>query len=181
MKQIVPKVSRRAQRSGTLRKQAGAALVEYAFVGMIFLTLIFGIGAFGHALFAYHFVNEVAKEATRYAAVRGANCANDSSCAASNSASGVAGPTSQSDVTAFVKSLAPQSIDPSKLTVTATWPGPASPQICTSAVNGVGPWPSNSPGCTVQVQVQYTYTMIFPLISNSPINLASTSEMLIAN
>lgn len=161
--------------------QAGAALVEYAFIAMIFLTLIFGISGFGHALFAYHFVNEVAKEGARYAAVRGSTCASDSSCTAANSATGTAGPTTQADITAYVRSLAPQSINTAQLTATATWPGPSSPTICTVAVNGAGPWASNAPGCSVQVRVTYNYTFIFPLIRSTSFNMSSTSEMIIAH
>src|SRR5437016_12657983 len=112
------------ERSKSRRSETGAALVEYAFIVILFLSLIFGISGFGHALFAYHHVNEAAKEATRYAVVRGLNCANDGSCAASNSASGTAGPTSQSDIQAYVASLTPPSIDPAKVVATATWPGP---------------------------------------------------------
>src|SRR5262249_3356086 len=155
---------------------AGAALVEYAFIGMIFLTLIFGISGFGHALFAYHFVNEAAKEAARYAAVRGATCGTDSSCTAANSATGTAGPTTQADIAAYVNSLAPQSINTALVTTTATWPGPGSPPICSGVYNGAGPWPPKSPGCTVQVQVQYSYSFIFPLIRSTALNMSSTAE-----
>ncbi|SRR6266478_5723368 len=166
--------------------ERGAALVEYAFVLIIFLSLIFGISGFGHALFAYHYANEAAKEATRYAAVRGLNCSNDGSCVASNSASGTAGPTSQTDIQAYVASITPQSIDSSQVVATATWPGPSSPAICFNDVTlkdgtVVAKVPNNSPGCTVQVQVQYPYNFVFPLIHTSTLTLSSTSEMVIVH
>jgi Flp pilus assembly protein TadG len=181
------------------RKERGASLVEYAFILILFFSLIFGVSGFGHALYAYHFVNEAAKEATRYAAVRGATCANDAdggSCQTSNSASGTAGPTSQTDVVSYVTSITPPSIDSSKVTVTATWPGPASPPICFHNVTlpdgtVVPKWPDKSPGCSAQVTVAYPYNFIFPLLpavttttapcTNPGFCLKSTSEIFIAH
>jgi Flp pilus assembly protein TadG len=166
--------------------QRGAALVEYAFIAIIFLGLLFGIGGFGHALFVYHHLNNVAKEATRYAAVRGLNCSQDSSCVASNSASGVAGPTDQSDVQAYVLSITPPGIDTSQITTTATWPGPDSPAICFHDITLPGgatvpKIPDNSPNCTVQVQIQYNHTFVFPLIRATSINMTTSSEMVIVH
>ena len=181
------------------RRDCGASLVEYAFILIIFFAVIFSISGFGHVLFAYHFVNEAAKEATRYAAVKGSTCANDAdggSCQSTNSASGTAGPTSQSDVAAYVTSITPQSIDPTKLTVTATWPGPASPPLCFHDVTlkdgtVVPKLPDKSPGCTAQVTVAYPYTFIFPLLPTTTTTtapcttagfcLSSTSEMFISH
>jgi Flp pilus assembly protein TadG len=191
--------SKVVERSKSRRSETGAALVEYAFIVILFLSLIFGISGFGHALFAYHHVNEAAKEATRYAAVRGFNCANDQdggSCQASNSASGTAGPTTQSDIQAYVASITPPSVDSAKVVATATWPGPGSPAICFNDVtlpNGtvVPKAPSNSPGCTVVVTVAYPYIMNFPLLPvrttitapciQAGFCLVSSSEMVIAH
>src|ERR1041384_4649537 len=102
-------------------RERGATLLEYALVFLLFLGLIFGISGFGHALFVYHHLDHVAKEATRYASVRGFTCANDNttggSCLTGNSASGTAGPTTKADVTAFINSITPQSIDSTKFTI----------------------------------------------------------------
>ncbi len=181
-------LSRRQRR----RAERGATLVEYAFVAMLFLTLLFGIGGFGHALFVYHHVNNAAKEATRYAAVRGFTCDTTevvSSCQTSNSASGISGPTTKADVTAYISNITPQSIDASKFTITVCGvkgstacaaDGTTGPQVCTAAV-GTLPATPNYPGCTVSVQIQYTYNLIFPLIGSNPINMSSTSELIIAH
>src|ERR1700722_13067529 len=91
-------------------RERGASLVEYAFVVILFFSLIFGISGFGHALFVYHHLNNAAKEATRYAAVRGLTCSNDGSCLTTNSASGITGPTTVADVRAYVQSITPPSI-----------------------------------------------------------------------
>lgn len=163
------------------RSQCGAALVEYAFVAIFFLSLLFGISGFGHALFVYHHLNNVAKEATRYAAVRGYTCSDDGSCVASNSATGTAGPATSADIVAYAKSITPQSIDSSQLTITPSWTHDAgSPAICTTAVNGLAAT-QNYQGCTVVVTVSYPYTFIFPFIKTGSITMSSTSEMVIAH
>lgn len=163
----------------TVKKQLGVSLFEFALSLILFLTLLFGISGFGHALFAYHFVNEVAKEASRYAAVRGSTCGDDASCTAANSASGIAGATNAADVLAYVKSITPQSIDKTKVTVVVcgvaggTKCGGSTPSTCTAT--------PNLPGCTVEVQVNYTYNFFFPLIGSNPINLSSASDMVISH
>lgn len=154
--------------------QSGTGLVEYAFVFIVFMSLILGISAFGHALFVYHYVNNAAKEATRYAAVRGATCSSDAdggSCQATNSASGVSGPTTYADIQAYINSIAPRSIDTTKLDVpstntyfcgvagTACSPAIASaPAACNTGTT------ANQQGCTVKVTVAYAYNFIFPLL-----------------
>ena len=153
------------------RGQRGASLVEYAFVLILFLSLLFGISGFGHALFVYHHLNSAAKEATRYAAVRGSTCSDDSSCLASNSASGVAGPTTVADVKAFVVSM-------TLCGVAGTICSPAittAPTACNTAAT------ANKPGCTVKVTVNYSYDFMFPLIRTTPISMSSTSDMVIAH
>jgi len=176
--------------------QRGAALVEYAFIMIIFLTLIFGVGGFSHALFVYHYLNEVAKSASRYAIVRGIKCTDDGSCVAANSATGTAGATTQADIQAYVVSITPQSIDSSKVIATVTWPGPSSPPICSGNVtlpNGtvVNQLPLKSPGCTVAVNLAYPYQFIFPFLTGTTsttapctsagLCLSTTSEMIIAH
>ena len=188
-------MSRLTRRSATpwiltrLAEESGSSLVEYALVVILFMTILFGIIGFGHALYAYHFVSHATKEATRYAAVRGRTCGNDAnggSCQASNSASGSSGPTKDipNDIQKFVQNIAPPGIntDPKKLVVTATWPVQAnSPTICSAAVAGVGGPYADYPGCTVQVQVQYTFNFIVPLIPAGPLTLSSRSDMIIAH
>src|SRR5215468_1155713 len=103
--------------------QRGASLVEYAFVFIIFMTIIFGVTGFSHMLYVYHYVNHAAKEATRYASVRGSTCASDAdggSCQASNSVSGTAGPATSSDILALVSNLVHSGVDTSKITVPTT-------------------------------------------------------------
>lgn len=151
-----------------LHGQEGSALVEYAFIFTVFTMMLLGIVDFGRALYAYHFVSNAAREATRWAAVNGSTCSNDGSC---NGADGMSnGPATQSAVQSHVTSITPPGIDTSKLVTTATWPGSST---CSGTVN--------APGCPVQVQVSYTFTFLTPLVSSTPMTLRSTSEMVIAH
>jgi Flp pilus assembly protein TadG len=174
-------------------RERGASLVEYAFVVILFFSLVFGISGFGHALFVYHHLNNAAKEATRYAAVRGLTCSNDNSCLTTNSASGITGPTTVADVRAYVQSITPPSIDSTQLKIavcgvagtTCSSPITGAPDVCNTAAT------ANTPGCTAQVQVAYAYQFIFPLVAasstiTSPCTnpgwcLNSTSEMIIVH
>ena len=191
------------------RREAGATLVEWAFVFMLLLLIFFGISGFGHMLYVYHFVDHAAKEAARYASVRGATCGTltdssgqtvgDSSCTAANSASGAAGPTDQTDIRQYVVAITPPGIDTSSggcgsgaCLVTVTWPVQAagstdpSPTVCSFPDPGKGSGTTaypNWPGCTVKVKVDYQFSFIFPLLpwctSTTPCNLSSSAQMVI--
>ena len=152
--------------------------MEYAFILMIFMTMLLGIMEFGRALYAYHFVSNAAREATRWAAVNGATCGpppgGDNSCIAGYGMN--TGPATQTDIQNYVTNHTPLGIDPSpaKLIATATWPVQVSgPTICTTT--------QNAAGCTVQVQVSYSFNFIFPFVHTSPLTLSSTSEMVIVH
>ena len=123
------------------------------------MMLMFGITGFGHALYAYTFVSNVARDASRWAAVNGNDCPKDSSC----NGTGVMnnGPADAAAITAYVTSRTPLGIDPAQITVTSTW------------------IPDNKPGSTVEVQVQYNFNFIFPLIRTSTLPLTSTSETMV--
>ena len=151
-----------------LAKEQGTALLEYCIVFMLFMTLLFGICGFAHALYAYHFVSHAAKSATRYAGVRGSTCTNDGSCVDDGSCTTYATTTC---VPTYVQKMAPGGIDPNKLTTTVTWL--ATTRTCQTA--------SNAPGCTVQVTVSYDFNFILPLISGKVLTLSDTSQMVIAH
>lgn len=170
-------LSKRVRRHG----ESGATLVEFALICLLFLGVLFGICAFGHALYAYHFVSHAAKEASRYAAVRGSTCGSDSSCTAANSASGTAGPTTELDLQQFVRNAAPPGIDPDQITTTAPC-GTADKGRCgVSPADTCAAGAVNQPGCTVEVQVSYSFSFLFPLVRSGPLTVSSTSRMVIAH
>lgn len=171
--------------------ECGSGMVEYGFIVVIFLTLMFGVSGFGHALYVYHHLNNAAKEATRWAAVNGKLCqSTDNSC--NGTAPMNNGPAALADVLNYVKGITPTGIDPNKITISTSTTPPtcglsntaacaaSGPQICTVAVGGLGPF-ANYPGCTVQVTVQYSYNFIVPLVHTAPITMSSTSDMIIVH
>lgn len=169
-----------------LRNQRGGSMVEYALIFTLFISIIMGMLGFGQALYAYHFVSHAAREGSRYAAVRGNTCTSDGSCATSNSATGITGPTDNADVTAFVKNLAPPGINSANITVnTCGTAGDAAcandtQQFCTAAFGTFAAAP-NWPGCIVQVQVQYTYNFVVPLVYTKALTMTSSSDLVIVH
>jgi Flp pilus assembly protein TadG len=192
-------VPRRApRRLRQLKREAGGSLVEYALVFIVCMTILFGIIGFGHMLYAYHFVDHAAKEATRWAAVNGSTCNSDAAyssngngsctapvtCPAAGCAACTSGCASATttDITNYVKMITPLGLDSSKINVTPSWPGDGT-TFCTGTQNG--------PSCPVQVQVGYAFHFIVPLLpgvstttapcANPGICLSSTSQMVIAH
>ena len=152
------------------RQERGSTLLEFALVFILFMTMLLGIAGFGHALYAYHFVSNAAREATRWAIVNGSTCASDSSCTA---------PASQADVANYIKSITPPGITWSNVTVTAC--GTSDTGKCADSTPAACATTPNAPGCTVKVQVSYPFTFIFPLLPTNPITMSSSSEMVIAH
>lgn len=141
--------------------ERGSNLVEYGIVLILFLTMLFGVIDFGRAMYAYHFISGAAREATRYAMVRG------SSCPETECPSGPARPT---DIQNYVMNV-PAGIDATRLTVTPTW-NPGGSIACTGT--------PNSPGCVVEVQVSYNFSFLLPFMPKSSILMTSSSQMTIS-
>jgi Flp pilus assembly protein TadG len=143
----------------------GSTLVEFAFILPLLVMIMCGVIDFGRALYAYHFVSDVAREASRWASVRGKQC----------TAWPQACPANQADVQNYVTGIVPPGIDSSQqsLSVSAAWmPPPGNPASC------VGP--VNNPGCAVQVRVTYNFKFILPFLPKSTYAMQSTSEMIIS-
>src|SRR5277367_1468988 len=145
-------------------RERGTTLLESAVTISVLLLMMFGVVGFGTALYTYHFVSNTAREATRWASVRGNTCAD-----------GLSGgcPASSADVTTYVQNLSTGiGLDPTKVTTTTTWVAPPNNlAICASQ--------PNSPGCVVKVQVQYSFQFLFPLLP-SGFTMQSTSQMVIS-
>lgn len=127
------------------RFKTGHSYVEFSVSAVPLLLFLFGTINFALAVYAYNFTSYVAREATRYAAVRGSSSPT---------------PAAAADVRNFVLAEA-HGLDNSNLNVTTTWS------------------PDNKPGSVVQVQVQYKFVFNMFLVKLSPVNLTSTSKMVI--
>ena len=139
-------------------RERGSTLAEFALVLTASMVLIVGVIECGRALYAYQFVSNVARIATRYAAVRGSACTS-AGC-----------PATAASIQTYVRSLAPE-LNQGNLTAVPTW---------TSSSSCAGP-PNNGPGCYVAVQVTYPFTFAaLPLLPSFSMSMTSTSKMIIS-
>jgi Flp pilus assembly protein TadG len=149
-----------------VRRQRGNTLTEFALILPFVLAGIFGVIEFGRALYTYHFVSYAAREASRWASVRGRSCKVYGS---------VACPASAADVEDYVTSITPPGIDKdqARLLVDTEWVAPP------GHGNNCAAYPKN-PGCSVQVTVIYNFKFILPFMPSSTYAMKSTSEMVIS-
>ena len=149
--------------------ESGSALLEFAFVGLVFLTMLFGIIDIGRCLFSYNWVSNSARLGTRYMMVRGIKCNPllkgypppvQNGCPATND-----------DVTQYIKAQA-IGIDQSQVFVTAT---------CITGAVGSPP-PCGSAPDAVKVQVRYHFTFLTSLILRiqAPWDMTSVSQRTMA-
>ncbi|ADW70655.1 TadE/TadG family type IV pilus assembly protein [Granulicella tundricola] len=153
-----------------LKDEVGSELIEFSVSAGVLMMIIFGIMDCSRALYAYHFVAGAARDATRYAAVRGATWSG-ALCLLSTSFQCAA---TSSDVTSYVKSITPIGLTTGSLTVLTTWPGTTATGV---SCNALGIY--NSPGCMVNVKVVYTFSFVLPFLPKNALTLASTSKVMI--
>lgn len=143
-----------------LEAQRGATLVEFAVSSLVMLMVMFGILECSLLLYTYHTVSNAARQASRWAMVRGSDCI-ASTC-----------PADANAVKSYVLTQVPL-LDTSQVNVTTTW---ASSSDCT-VTSSSGP---AGPGCIVAVQVSYPFQLHLPLIPISALTLSSTSQMVMS-
>lgn len=126
---------------------AGTAIIEFGLVVTVFFMFVFGVMDFGRMIYTYHFVSDAACQATRYAIVRGAASTD---------------PATAVDVADYVKSMIPEGIDPSDITVSTSWS------------------PNNAPGSSVKVQVSDNFHFMTPVLAKYHMDLSDASQMVIS-
>ena len=170
---ISPSHHRSSSIRARLRREEGATLLEFALSISIFLAVTFGIMILCMSLFTYEYVDFAAREAVRWAAVRGSDCSLNSTTMPDCNASG-------DQITAYVQSLKYPIVNPANVKVNSVWLKPnASPPTawtaCTSSDSTC-----NAPGDAVKVTVSYQYNFDIPFAGNHPLNLSSTAQMVIS-
>jgi Flp pilus assembly protein TadG len=144
-----------------LHEEDGGSMVEFALTISVALTLVFVIMQLCLALYMYGMISETAREATRWAIVRGSTCV---------TGSGTSCTTSATAITAYAKGLGFPNVGGGTLLVTPTYPDN----------NPVGGAPNcQAPGCRVKVAVAYTVAISLPLVPTNNISLQTSSEMYI--
>jgi len=152
----------------------GASLVEMALASLILIPVLFGIIQLSIGLYCYHYAADAAREATRWAIVRGANC-NALFGASYCSPTGTSGTGATSnDIAQYVKSLGyPYS---AAVTTTTQWCANGGPPAAWTTCSATK---ANIVGNQVQVTVTYSYPLVIPFIKSNTINLGSTASMTI--
>lgn len=157
------------------RKDDGAVAVEFAMSAIVFLTVLIGCFEAFMAVYAFHYVSYAARDGARYAIVRGSDCLADSGTMPGCGAD-------QSAIQQHIYDLNFPGINVDNLSVTVNW-------LSATTSNGTTTWTScatgtpgtcNAPGNQVQVTVTYTNPLSIPFIPAIPLNLTSTSSMVIS-
>lgn len=172
----------RGSLSGVLRRQVasgeeGATMVEMAIASVVLLMMLFGVIVLSLSFYTYNYVSDAAREASRWAIVRGSQCSANTPgldhCGAG-----------QTEIQNYVSSLSYPGIDPSKLTVTANWYSPnygngaTTWTLCDSKANPCTT--PNGQGYQVQVTVGYRFPLSIPFWKATTLNVSSTSSMVIS-
>jgi Flp pilus assembly protein TadG len=150
--------------------ERGEQLIEFAVSLSLLMMVISSIMYMSVALYADHYVSDAARQATRYAMVRGSSWTT-TTCTTTSTFSCNA---TAANVTSYVKSITPSSIAATGLTITTTWPGTTASGADCSASNV-----NNTPGCVVTVQVSYAFNFLLPFIPKKALALTSTSSMVV--
>jgi Flp pilus assembly protein TadG len=146
-------------------------MVETALVSAAFFAMLLGCFQACFAFYASHYVDEVAREASRYLMVRGStSCTNTPSLSNCNL-------TNATTIQTYVRSLSYPGIQSSNLTVSVTWlSASASQPTSWTACGGA----CNAPGNQVRVVATYPFNFAIPLVPQTQFNISSTSTMMIS-
>jgi Flp pilus assembly protein TadG len=175
MKEIVLRIAFLACRKRlAISTEDGGTLVETALSCLILIPILFGIIQLSIALYCHHYAADAAREATRFAIVRGANCSLYLKSAAYCSPTSADGNgATQADIAQYVKSLGyPYS---GSANVTVQWCVPGSPATWSSCSTTR----DNTVGNQVQVKVTYSYPLVIPYLKANTLLIGSTSSMTI--
>ncbi|HWB32398.1 MAG TPA: TadE/TadG family type IV pilus assembly protein [Acidobacteriaceae bacterium] len=144
------------------RDDEGASLVEFALCCAVLFLSLFGAFGLCGALYTYNYVSDAAREATRYAIVRGSSCSGFTTTASDGCN------VNQSQIQAYVRGLGYPVVNPNNLTAAVTWSGSNSP--------------ANAPGNVVSVTVTYAYPLYIPFWpqSGSVLHMSSKSQLAIS-
>lgn len=162
---------------GRLRAEQGSAMIEFALSVTVLLTLLFGIIDIGRALYAYDWLYNGARQATRWAMVRGAFCDSHLTLCPTGASGGNMG---TDNIFEYVTNTLPANygngldttgIDTSAVKVASTcW---------SKTINSIPPC---APTSLVQVQVMYQFHFITPFLAGfqwASWPMTSTSERVV--
>ena len=171
-------------------REEGASLVETAIALALYLSLFFGFIEVSLALYTFNFVSDAAREATRWASVRGHNSCTVSSTFPSCNLlpTSVTSTTNSANnpVLAYIDSLKYPALTASNVSADVTWWSASQDANghtswttqCTGATDGSGN-PCNQAGNAVKVVVTYSFPLSIPFWKKASLSLSSISQMMI--
>jgi Flp pilus assembly protein TadG len=154
-----------------LGDETGQELVEFAFGASVVIVFVFGVMELCILLFMFSSVSEAAREASRWASVRGTTSSTTSNGSTTCTNPNITTcPAQIADIENFAKKL--PGMSSSNAAMSVFW--------CNSdGVTGCVTSETNAkPGNVVKVTVSYTFLSV-PFISNQALTLSSTSENVI--
>jgi Flp pilus assembly protein TadG len=128
-------------------------MIEFSLSFSALMIFVFAIMEMCMLFYSYGMISESAREATRYAIVRGSTCLTSSSTSCTATATTISN---------YAKGLGLPNIGGGTLNVTTTFP------------DG-----NQAPGSRVKVDIQYSVSIKLPFIPRNSIPLDSSSEMYI--
>ena len=168
-----------------VRRDDGSTLVEMGLGMTVFMAFFFGMIQFCYGLYAYNYVGEAAREASRFAMVRGSQCAqnlnNTTWCSPYSGNTGSTG-ADASDISTFVQELGFPGMMKNKVSVSTNWytgTTSAPHSWSTTACTVGGTTTCNAPGNAVNVTVSYPVSIGIPFLPNVAVTVQSTSQMVI--
>lgn len=172
-RRIVLSIAHSARQGGAATfNEEGGSLVETAISCLILIPILFGIIQLSIALYCHHYAADAAREATRFAIVRGANCNSYlKSTAYCSPTSAATDGASAADIAQYVKSLG-YPYSGSAITTVQWCKSPSPWSSCSTAKD-------NNVGNQVQVKVTYSYPLVIPYLKANTLLIGSTSSMTI--
>jgi hypothetical protein len=162
-----------------LRRNDGSSIVELQVSFGILAAFLFGMCQISVAMYAYQFTSDAARQATRWAMVRGNSChtntPNLSTC------SQVGGATA-AQIQTYVQTLNYPAIRTASVRAVTVWcQASTSNPSSTNATSwtSCSSTTSNAPGNLVKVTVTYPLSFQIPFSRNMSLTVGSTSQMVI--
>lgn len=166
-----------------VKDEQGGTLVETAIAATLMLGVIFSFFEMFMAFYAYHYVSYAARDAARYAIVRGSDCATDSTTMTNCD-------VTQAELQSYVQGLNFPGINANDVSVTASWQTAVYTETatsittswssCTSSSGSGFPTGCDAPGNAVKVTVTYAFPLNLPFFANQSLSFSSTSQMVIS-
>jgi Flp pilus assembly protein TadG len=174
---FVQRAERKDAAKSVLHSEEGATLVETAIAMSVFLAVLFGVIQMSLALYAYHFVSDAAREASRWAMVRGSKCSTSINMAFCSPTSSLSAGADNTDIQAYVRSMGYPFA--SSLTTSTVWYSASTSTPTTWTACGTAA-ACKVAGNQVTVTVSYSFPLNIPFWKNTNLGVSSTSSMVIS-